>query len=102
VEYLHLFGLTAYAYMWARMANVAQARQAQDPAFHGAKLDCAAFYFQRVLPRGLALEATFAPAAPACMGWRQSSSETSAHRGCASRGAKANTSHAHLLEISYN
>ncbi|UVK85375.1 acyl-CoA dehydrogenase C-terminal domain-containing protein [Pseudomonas sichuanensis] len=58
VEYLHLFGLTAYAYMWARMANVAQARQAQDPAFHGAKLDCAAFYFQRVLPRGLALEAS--------------------------------------------
>ncbi|BDM23442.1 MULTISPECIES: acyl-CoA dehydrogenase C-terminal domain-containing protein [Pseudomonas] len=58
VEYLHLFGLTAYAYMWARMATVAQARQADDPAFHGAKLACAAFFFQRLLPRSLALDAS--------------------------------------------
>jgi len=58
VEYLHLFGLTAYAYMWARMAAVAQARHAEDPAFHGAKLACAAFFFQRLLPRSLALDAS--------------------------------------------
>ncbi|QXI36376.1 acyl-CoA dehydrogenase C-terminal domain-containing protein [Pseudomonas xantholysinigenes] len=57
VEYLHLFGLTAYAYMWARMANTAQVLQAEDPAFHGAKLACAAFFFQRLLPRAQALEA---------------------------------------------
>ena len=44
--------------MWARMAAVAHAKQAEDPEFHGAKLACAAFYFQRVLPRGLALEAS--------------------------------------------
>jgi alkylation response protein AidB-like acyl-CoA dehydrogenase len=58
VEYLHLFGLTAYAYMWARMAAVAQARHAEDPAFHGAKLASAAFFFQRLLPRSLALDAS--------------------------------------------
>ncbi|MGF6393679.1 acyl-CoA dehydrogenase C-terminal domain-containing protein [Pseudomonas plecoglossicida] len=58
VEYLHLFGLTAYAYMWARMAAVALARHDEDPTFHGAKLATAEFYFQRLLPRGLALEAS--------------------------------------------
>jgi len=58
VEYLHLFGLTAYAYMWARMAAVAQAKREQDPTFHEAKLACAAFFFQRVLPRSLGLEAS--------------------------------------------
>jgi len=59
VEYLQLFGLTAYAYMWARMAAVALARREEDDAFHGAKLACAAFFFQRMLPRGLGLEASF-------------------------------------------
>ena len=58
VEYLHLFGLTAYAYMWARMAAVAQAKLAEDAEFCGAKLACAAFFFERILPRGLALEAS--------------------------------------------
>ena len=58
VEYLHLFGLTAYAYMWARMAAVAQEALDQDPAFYSAKLGCAGFFFERVLPRGLALEAS--------------------------------------------
>ncbi len=58
VEYLQLFGLTAYAYMWARMAAVALAKRDKDAAFHGAKLACAEFFFQRVLPRGLGLEAS--------------------------------------------
>ncbi|CAB5536832.1 Acyl-CoA dehydrogenase, short-chain specific [Pseudomonas putida] len=56
VEYLHLFGLTAYAYMWARMAAVSLRNLEQDPTFHGAKLSCAQFFFQRLLPRSLALE----------------------------------------------
>ncbi|MDR0211506.1 MAG: acyl-CoA dehydrogenase C-terminal domain-containing protein [Pseudomonas putida] len=56
VEYLHLFGLTAYAYMWARMAAVSLRNTEQDPAFHGAKMSCAQFFFQRLLPRTLALE----------------------------------------------
>ncbi|MFK4235453.1 acyl-CoA dehydrogenase C-terminal domain-containing protein [Pseudomonas guariconensis] len=56
VEYLHLFGLTAYAYMWARMAAVSLRNLEQDPNFYGAKLSCAQFFFQRLLPRSLALE----------------------------------------------
>ena len=55
MEYLQLFGYTAYAYMWARMAASA-ARGAVDDAFYRAKLGSAAFYFQRLLPRTLGLE----------------------------------------------
>ncbi|MBT8766853.1 acyl-CoA dehydrogenase C-terminal domain-containing protein [Metapseudomonas boanensis] len=58
VEYLHLFGYVAYAYMWARMAAVAEAKRSEDEDFYGAKLATAAFYFQRLLPRTLSLEAS--------------------------------------------
>ena len=58
VDYLHLFGYVAYAYLWARMAAVAQARQEQDPVFHEGKLATAAFFFERLLPRILSLEAS--------------------------------------------
>ena len=57
VDYLHLFGYVAYAYMWARMAAVAGARHASDAAFYGGKLAIAQFYFARLLPRIHALEA---------------------------------------------
>ena len=58
VEYLHLFGYVAYAYMWSRMAATAQASQAQEPAFYDAKLATARFYFDRMLPRVLSLQAS--------------------------------------------
>ncbi|MEX6503434.1 acyl-CoA dehydrogenase C-terminal domain-containing protein [Pseudomonas zhanjiangensis] len=58
VDYLHLFGYVAYAYMWARMAAVAEARRAEDEAFSAGKLATAAFYFARLLPRSLSLEAS--------------------------------------------
>ena len=53
VEYLHTFGYTAYAYMWARMAKAALAAQAADDSdgFYAAKLSTARFYFKRLLPR---------------------------------------------------
>jgi alkylation response protein AidB-like acyl-CoA dehydrogenase len=57
VDYLHLFGYVAYAFMWARMAAVAQARRASDEAFYGAKLATAQFYFARLLPRIHSLDA---------------------------------------------
>jgi len=57
VEYLHLFGYTAYAWMWARMAQVAQRQLATDEAFYGAKLATAEFFFRRLLPRTLGLDA---------------------------------------------
>ena len=56
VEYLHLFGYVAYAWLWARMADVAQKSLDADPAFYAAKLATARFYFSRLLPRTLSLE----------------------------------------------
>jgi alkylation response protein AidB-like acyl-CoA dehydrogenase len=58
VDYLQLFGYVAYAYMWARMAAVAEAKRDQDEAFYAGKLATAAFYFTRLLPRTLSLEAS--------------------------------------------
>ncbi|MFP7840578.1 acyl-CoA dehydrogenase C-terminal domain-containing protein [Pseudomonas aeruginosa] len=51
VEYLHLFGYTAYAYLWARMAAAALRQREVDPSFHDGKLATARFYFARILPR---------------------------------------------------
>jgi len=58
VEYLHLFGYVAYAFMWARMASVAQAKLSEDEGFYGGKLATAEFFFARLLPRTLGLEAS--------------------------------------------
>jgi butyryl-CoA dehydrogenase len=50
--YLHLFGYTALAYMWARAAKVALAkRDGDEAAFYEAKIKTARFYMQRLLPR---------------------------------------------------
>ncbi|MBP3063978.1 acyl-CoA dehydrogenase C-terminal domain-containing protein [Pseudomonas chengduensis] len=50
VEYLHVFGYTAYAYMWALMARAALGKEGQDE-FYASKLGTARFYFARLLPR---------------------------------------------------
>ncbi|MFS2125873.1 acyl-CoA dehydrogenase C-terminal domain-containing protein [Pseudomonas sp. Pseusp97] len=50
VEYLHAFGYTAYAYMWALMARAALGKEGQDE-FYASKLGTARFYFARLLPR---------------------------------------------------
>ncbi|MFC3153513.1 acyl-CoA dehydrogenase C-terminal domain-containing protein [Litoribrevibacter euphylliae] len=52
VEYLHVFGLTAYAYMWAKMVKASQAKIAEGDTsgFYDAKLSTARFYFKRLLP----------------------------------------------------
>ncbi|MCP6692640.1 acyl-CoA dehydrogenase C-terminal domain-containing protein [Pseudomonas donghuensis] len=50
VEYLHVFGYTVYAYMWARMAHAALPNAGQDD-FYANKLGTARFYFARLLPR---------------------------------------------------
>jgi hypothetical protein len=49
VEYLHVFGYTAYAYLWTRMAEAAL--NAVDGDFSAGKLATARFYFARLLPR---------------------------------------------------
>ncbi|WP_024696052.1 acyl-CoA dehydrogenase C-terminal domain-containing protein [Pseudomonas syringae] len=57
VEYLHLFGYTAYAYMWAMMAKAAVGKEAQED-FYVSKLGTARFYFARLLPRIHSLNAS--------------------------------------------
>ena len=55
-DYLHLFGYTALAYLWARMAKVAQGKLAagatgEERSFYEAKVATARFYMERLLPR---------------------------------------------------
>jgi butyryl-CoA dehydrogenase len=61
-EYLHLFGYTAFGYLWAKMAKVALAKAAEatgeEAAFYRAKVHTARFYVQRMLPRTGSLFAT--------------------------------------------
>ncbi|HEY2890392.1 MAG TPA: acyl-CoA dehydrogenase C-terminal domain-containing protein [Dongiaceae bacterium] len=51
-DYLNFFALTALAYLWARMARIALAKQANDPTgFYKAKLMTARFFMVRLLPQ---------------------------------------------------
>lgn len=50
VEYLHLLGYVAYAYLWLRMAVVAEQKQAERP-YLATKIKTAKFYYARILPR---------------------------------------------------
>jgi len=51
-DYLHLFGLTGLAYMWALMAKAAIAKMASGDAdpFYANKLKTARYFVKRVLP----------------------------------------------------
>ena len=49
VEYLHVLGFTAYAYLWARMAEAAL--QSDHAELRSSKVATARFYFARLLPR---------------------------------------------------
>lgn len=57
VEYLQVFGYTAYAYMWALMAKAALGKEQEDD-FYASKLGTARFYFARLLPRIHSLSAS--------------------------------------------
>lgn len=59
-EYLRMFGLVTFAYIWARQAKIAQDTLAQHPdapraAFYRDKIDTARFFMQRILPQTLSL-----------------------------------------------
>ncbi|WP_026291966.1 acyl-CoA dehydrogenase C-terminal domain-containing protein [Marinobacterium rhizophilum] len=61
VDYLMYSGYVVLGYFWARMAQVAQAELARgttEAAFYEAKLQCARFYFERLLPRTRSLSVT--------------------------------------------
>ncbi|GAB2511113.1 acyl-CoA dehydrogenase C-terminal domain-containing protein [Microbulbifer agarilyticus] len=55
VDYLNLFGFVAYAYMWAKVASVANGK---DEDFYRSQIKTARFYFARLLPQTQALAAS--------------------------------------------
>jgi hypothetical protein len=62
-EFMHLFGLVAMGYMWAKMAKAAMAKKAQDNGAAermDAKLLTGRFYMERMLPETAALAARIA------------------------------------------
>lgn len=52
-DYLHLFGLAALAFMWARMARVALDSKDKEP-FYEQKLATGRYFVERLLPDGAA------------------------------------------------
>jgi butyryl-CoA dehydrogenase len=51
-DFLQLFGLTALAFMWARMAQIGLVqRDGEEALFYDAKVRTARFFMQRILPR---------------------------------------------------
>ena len=61
-DYLELTGLTAYAWLWARMATLAPENE-----FGQAKRATARFFFERLLPKAEGLEASIAAESEAVM-----------------------------------
>ncbi|WOH39365.1 acyl-CoA dehydrogenase C-terminal domain-containing protein [Thalassotalea fonticola] len=56
-DYLHVFGYTALAYMWAKMAEASLEKVDSDD-FYKSKVLTARHYFARLLPRRISLAAT--------------------------------------------
>jgi len=57
-DYLHVFGYTAMAYIWARMAKAALERRQTGDSFYNSKIKTARYYFARILPRRMSLMST--------------------------------------------
>jgi hypothetical protein len=61
-DYLHVFGYTAMAFVWAKMAQVSLSKQESDGEsgtdFYQSKLHTARYFFARLLPRRLSLIAS--------------------------------------------
>lgn len=61
-DYLHVFGYTAMAYTWAKMAQVSLSQQENNGEsggdFYQSKLHTARYFFSRLLPRRLSLIAS--------------------------------------------
>ncbi|GHD53625.1 hypothetical protein SAMN05216429_101272 [Marinobacter persicus] len=56
VDYLDMFGYTALAYMWAKMVKAAAEKAGNDTSgFYTGKIKTARFYYDRLLPRTVAL-----------------------------------------------
>ncbi|WP_338027474.1 acyl-CoA dehydrogenase C-terminal domain-containing protein [Colwellia maritima] len=61
-DYLHVFGYTAMAYIWARMAQVSLSKKDNNGEsgddFYQSKLHTARYFYTRILPRRLSLIAS--------------------------------------------
>ncbi|MCD6035719.1 MAG: Acryloyl-CoA reductase [Rickettsiales bacterium] len=57
-EYLRMFGVCIFGYIWAQMAKIALEKRDSDPAFYDAKLVTARFFMQKVLPQHYSLLAS--------------------------------------------
>jgi len=57
-DYLHVFGYTATAFVWAKMAESSLAQESSDDEFYQSKIKTARYYFARLLPRRLSLIAS--------------------------------------------
>ena len=55
VDYLRVVGHLTFAYMFARMAKIALAKQDSGDSFYTAKLHTARFYFAKLLPETASL-----------------------------------------------
>jgi alkylation response protein AidB-like acyl-CoA dehydrogenase len=67
-DYLRLFGLVAYAYMWARTAELSLGKtEGEDAAFYKGKLATARFFMTRLLPESSALAAQIGAGAKTLM-----------------------------------
>ena len=57
-DYLHVFGYTAMAFVWAKMAESSLAQSSSSDEFYQSKIKTARYYFARLLPRRLSLIAS--------------------------------------------
>ena len=53
-DYLHLFGLTGLAFMWAKMAKIALEKKAAGDPFYEEKLTTGYYFVDRMVPDGAA------------------------------------------------
>jgi butyryl-CoA dehydrogenase len=56
-DYLRLFALTVFGWLWVRMAEVALAKQDAGDPYYDAKLNVARYYVARVLPQTVGIDA---------------------------------------------
>lgn len=50
-DYLHVFGYTAMAFIWAKMAEEAFNKESSGDSFYQSKIKTAQYYFAKLLPR---------------------------------------------------
>lgn len=58
VEYLRMFALVVFGYVWAQQAAIALKKMDEDKEFYEAKIATARFYMQKVLPGTVSLLAS--------------------------------------------